>query len=94
MTMPQSRAAQPVDVETETLRNAIKHEYKEVAEHPDKRFHFHTGRRPKKIVGYLDEWFADVSERVIESFAGTGTPSPWANWSRESAWSTWAQARH
>ena len=74
MTMPQSRVAQPVDVDTETLRNAIKHEYKEVAEHPDKGFHFHTGRRLTKIVGYRDEWFAGVSERAIESFAGTGNP--------------------
>ena len=43
MTVNRSRVAQPVDVDTETLRNAIKGEYKEVAEHPGKGFHFHTG---------------------------------------------------
>ena len=69
-----SRVAQPVDVDTETLRNAIKDEYKEVAEHPDKGFHFHTGRRLTNIVGYKDEWFNGVSELAIESFAGTGNP--------------------
>jgi arsenite methyltransferase len=74
MTATPSRAAQPVDVDTETLRNAIKGEYKEVAEHPGKGFHFHTGRRLSKIVGYRDEWFEDVSELAIESFAGTGNP--------------------
>ena len=69
-----SRVAQPVDVDTETLRNAIKNEYKEVAEHPDKGFHFHTGRRLTQLVGYDDAWFSGVSELAIESFAGTGNP--------------------
>jgi SAM-dependent methyltransferase len=66
--------AQPVDVDTVTLRKAIQDEYREVAEHPDKGFHFHTGRRLTRIVGYKDEWLAGVSERAIESFAGTGNP--------------------
>ena len=74
MTADRSRVAQPVDVDTETLRDAIKSEYKEVAEHPDKGFHFHTGRHLTKLVGYEDHWFEGVSERAIESFAGTGNP--------------------
>jgi SAM-dependent methyltransferase len=74
MTADRSRVAQPVDVDTATLRNAIKAEYKEVAEHPGKGFHFHTGRRLTSIVGYKDEWFTGVSELAIESFAGTGNP--------------------
>ena len=74
MTANRSRVAQPVDVDTETLRQAIKAEYKEVADHPGKGFHFHTGRRLTKIVGYRDEWFNGVSELAIESFAGTGNP--------------------
>jgi SAM-dependent methyltransferase len=74
MTESRSRVAQPVDIDTETLRNAIKHEYKEVAEHPGKGFHFHTGRRLTQLVGYEDAWFAGVSELAIESFAGTGNP--------------------
>ena len=74
MTANRSRVAQPVDVDTETLRNAIKGEYKEVAEHPGKGFHFHTGRRLTKIVGYQDGWLKGVSELAIESFAGTGNP--------------------
>lgn len=74
MTASCSRVPRPVDVDTETLRKAIRNEYKEVAEDPGKGFHFHTGRRLTKIVGYKDEWFKGVSERAIESFAGTGNP--------------------
>lgn len=69
-----SRVAQPVDVDADALRNAIKDEYKEVAEHPDKGFHFHTGRRLTNIVGYKNEWLEGISELAIESFAGTGNP--------------------
>ena len=74
MTGDSSRVAQPVEVDTDTLRDAIKDEYKEVAEHPDKGFHFHTGRHLAHIVGYSDEWFDGVSELAVESFAGTGNP--------------------
>lgn len=74
MTTNCSRVARPVDVDTETLRRAIRDEYREVAEDPLKGFHFHTGRRLTSIVGYKDEWFKGVSELAIESFAGTGNP--------------------
>ena len=74
MTTNRSRVAEAVDVDTDTLRRAIKDEYKEVAENPGKGFHFHTGRRLTKIVGYKDEWLKGVSELAIASFAGTGNP--------------------
>src|SRR5512134_3589439 len=74
MTANSVGVTQTIDVDTATLRKAIQDEYTEVAEHPDKGFHFHTGRRLTQIVGYKDEWFAGVSERAIESFAGTGNP--------------------
>lgn len=74
MTANSLGVAQTIDVDTATLRKAIQDEYREVAEHPDKGFHFHTGRRLTQIVGYKDEWFTGVSERAIESFAGTGNP--------------------
>ena len=66
--------AQPVDVDTDTMRKAIQDEYKEVAKNPGKGFHFHTGRTLTKIVGYKDAWFEGVSESSIEAFAGTGNP--------------------
>ena len=74
MTANGSRVARAVDIDTETLRNAIKDEYKEVAEDPGKGFHFHTGHRLTKIVGYKNEWLKGVSELAIASFAGTGNP--------------------
>jgi arsenite methyltransferase len=74
MTTNKSLVAQAIDVDTKSLRKAIQEEYKEVAEHPDKGFHFHTGRRLTKIVGYKEEWLRGVSELSIESFAGTGNP--------------------
>jgi len=74
MTANSSGVAQAIDVDTATLRKAIQDEYREVAEHPDKGFHFHTGRRLTQIVGYKDEWLVGVSERAIETFAGTGNP--------------------
>lgn len=74
MTADRSLVAQAIDVDTDTLRKAIQHEYEVVAEDPGKGFHFHTGRPLTKIVGYQDEWLAGVSESAIESFAGTGNP--------------------
>jgi len=74
MTANSAGVAQAIDVDTATLRKAIQDEYREVAEHPDKGFHFHTGRHLTRIVGYKDVWFIGVSERAIESFAGTGNP--------------------
>jgi SAM-dependent methyltransferase len=74
MTTSKSLIAQAIDVDSKTLRKAIQDEYKEVAEHPDKGFHFHTGRRLTKIVGYKDEWLTGILELAIESFAGTGNP--------------------
>ena len=74
MTATRSLVAQPVEVDTDTLRKAIQDEYREVADDPGKGFHFHTGRRLTRIVGYEDGWLDGVSESAIESFAGTGNP--------------------
>jgi len=63
-----------VDVELETLREAVRAEYDVVASDPDQGFHFHTGRKLTSIVGYRDEWLEGVPESSIEAFAGTGNP--------------------
>jgi hypothetical protein len=57
MTANRSRVAQAVDVDTETLRKAIKDEYKEVAEDPGKGFHF-TG---KDLVRWRAEWLGALA---------------------------------
>ena len=56
------------------LRQAISKEYEEVAYNPDQGFHFHTGRRLTRILGYKEEWLEGIPESSIESFAGTGNP--------------------
>lgn len=63
-----------VDVELETLRSAVRAEYDVVASHPDRGFHFHTGRKLTAIVDYRDEWLDDIPESAIAAFAGTGNP--------------------
>ncbi len=56
------------------LRQAISKEYEEVANNPERGFHFHTGRPLTKILGYKEEWLEGIPELSIESFAGTGNP--------------------
>ncbi len=56
------------------LRQAISKEYEEVANNPERGFHFHTGRPLTKILGYKEEWLEGIPESAIESFAGTGNP--------------------
>lgn len=62
----------PIDVDE--LRAAIMEEYEAVACHPQRGYHFHTGRRLAGILGYEDAWLEKVPESSIESFAGTGNP--------------------
>ena len=68
--VPREESALDVD----TLRQAIQEEYAEVASHPEKGFHFHTGRPLARMVEYPDEWLEGIPESCIESFAGTGNP--------------------
>jgi arsenite methyltransferase len=69
LTLPKTPA-----VDRETLRDAIREEYQEVAREPGKGFHFHTGRRLAAILGYEESLLTGVPEKSIESFAGTGNP--------------------
>jgi arsenite methyltransferase len=61
-------------LDVDVLRQAIQEEYDEVASHPHKGFHFHTGRPLARMLEYLDEWLEGIPESCIESFAGTGNP--------------------
>jgi SAM-dependent methyltransferase len=69
-----STVAVPKELDQELLRREIQREYREVAEHPDKGFHFHTGRKLAGILQYSDAWLAAVPEDVLASLAGTGCP--------------------
>lgn len=67
-----SRGIEGLNVEV--LREVIRTEYAQVASDPGQGFHFHTGRRLTRILGYADTWLDDVPEDTIASFAGTGNP--------------------
>lgn len=69
-----SRPAAVPDVDLDALRCEIRNEYAEVAKHPDKGFHFHTGRPLAHLLGYEPAWLENVPDRSIQSFAGTGNP--------------------
>lgn len=60
--------------ELEDLRQAIQDEYSEVADQPEKGFHFHTGKPLAAMLEYEDAWLDGIPEDSIESFAGTGNP--------------------
>ena len=60
--------------ELESLRAAIQEEYSLVALEPQRGFHFHTGRRLARLLGYSEEWLIGLPESSIASFAGTGNP--------------------
>jgi arsenite methyltransferase len=63
-----------IGLDRDRLRAAIREEYAEVAAHPDKGFHFHTGRPLARILGYDDAWLTNIPEGAVQSFAGTGNP--------------------
>lgn len=67
-------AQQTLDLDTESLRQAIQDEYAVVALEPGRGFHFHTGRPLARLLGYADDWLTGIPEASVESFAGTGNP--------------------
>jgi SAM-dependent methyltransferase len=62
------------DLDRERLRCEIRREYAEVAIHPEKGFHFHTGWPLARRLGYSDDWIKPLPPAVVASFAGTGNP--------------------
>ncbi len=67
-----SRGIEGLDVEV--LREAIRTEYGQVASDPGQGFHFHTGRRLARLLGYEEAWLDGVPEGTVAAFAGTGNP--------------------
>lgn len=61
-------------ISTEILQKAIMKEYAQVAQAPDKGYHFHTGRAATDRIGYDPTLYAELPEWIIASFAGTGNP--------------------
>ncbi len=56
------------------LREEVKSKYREVATNPNGEYHFHTGRRLAKRLGYDDAVVARMPDAAVESFAGVANP--------------------
>ena len=69
-----SDVIQGLNVNIDELRESIREEYSAVADDPERGFHFHTGRRLARILGYRDEWIDALPDGALESMAGTGNP--------------------
>jgi len=66
-----------VTVDTDRLRREVQEKYREVVEHPDATFHFHTGLRAATNAGYLEEWVEGLPKQAVASFAGVSNPFHW-----------------
>ena len=64
-------------VDTDRLRREVKEKYREVVEHPDATFHFHTGLRAATNAGYVAEWVEGLPKQAVASFAGLSNPFHW-----------------
>ncbi|HJT19776.1 MAG TPA: methyltransferase domain-containing protein [Nitrospira sp.] len=58
----------------EAIFHAVQEMYTEVAQSPEKTFHFPTGRAACLFVGYPDAELDVLPETAVESFAGVGYP--------------------
>jgi arsenite methyltransferase len=56
------------------LREAIQHEYAEVAACPASGFHFHVGRYLAQRLEYPEAQVSALPDAAVESFAGVGNP--------------------
>ncbi len=56
------------------LREEVKSKYREVATNPNGEYHFHTGRRLAKRLGYDDAVVDRMPDAAVESFAGVANP--------------------
>ncbi|MBE9557498.1 MAG: methyltransferase domain-containing protein, partial [Proteobacteria bacterium] len=58
----------------EFIIRAVKDMYTDVAGHPEKEFHFPTGRPACEFVGYPADELDVIPATAVESFAGVGYP--------------------
>jgi len=61
-------------IDPEVLRDQVRLKYRDVADEPEREFHFHTGRLLAARLGYAADTVEALPDRAIESFAGVGNP--------------------
>ncbi|MDQ2911166.1 MAG: methyltransferase domain-containing protein, partial [Actinomycetota bacterium] len=59
-------------LDTQELEQRVKEMYREVAEEPEKEFHFETGRPLAERLGYPSDELDAIPAPSIDSFAGVG----------------------
>lgn len=65
---------QEIPVDPAALREEVKSKYREVATNPHGEYHFHTGRRLAKRLGYDMDVVDAMPASAVESFAGVANP--------------------
>jgi arsenite methyltransferase len=58
----------------EQILDAVRAMYTDVAQEPERVFHFPTGREACLFVGYPQAWLDALPRTAVESFAGVGFP--------------------
>ena len=66
--------ATKVTPDVQTLRSEVQQKYTEVAENPDRIFHFHHGRPLAQLLGYPMDQVDAMPDQAVDSFAGVGNP--------------------
>jgi SAM-dependent methyltransferase len=61
-------------VDPAALREEVRRKYREVAQNPHGSFHFHTGRRLARRLGYDMSVVEAMPDSAVESFAGVANP--------------------
>ncbi len=72
MSTDPTQSTLPVD--PELLRAEVREKYREVAVNPGGEFHFHTGRRLARRLGYPEDLVTRIPEISVEAFAGVANP--------------------
>ena len=61
-------------VDRAELRLLVQEKYEDVAEQPERGFHFHNGRPLAEMLGYAADAIDALPQGTVDSFAGTGNP--------------------
>src|SRR5207247_3440229 len=56
------------------IKGEVLRMYQEVAEHPEREFHFYHGRQAAEMFGYAPEWLDRAPSGAVASFARVGNP--------------------
>lgn len=67
----------PKSIDYDQLRSQIQTKYQEVATQPDGEYHFFTGRRATRQVGYALHLIDALPDEVVDAFAGVANPFHW-----------------